>query len=108
MFGHTQRKHLEASVEALTKEVAHYKKYIAQQEDETRKRVLSSSVALDFVAMKAFSVERLYRGMNDEVTNIGYLRSDGTVGEWVFYCNIEKHEQLVTWFNQYLESKPTQ
>lgn len=107
MFSSSAKKKLEEKVADLTKKLDHANSYIKQQEDESRKRARECSVALDFVTMQAFSVERMYRGMNDEVTNIGYIRRDGEASEWVLCCNSETHEKVVTWFKQYLESKPT-
>lgn len=92
--------------------------------DVYRKRLESematASVAIDWNAMKVFSVERMWdNGLPKTV--LGYMLSEPMVTtsgegvervtekeivrEWTLYCSAEKHEQLVVEFNQYLMEK---
>jgi hypothetical protein len=55
--------------------------------------------------MNAFSIERIHNHKgNGDTTNIGYFltTSNGVqlVKEWVFYCSLERHEELVKQFNE--------
>lgn len=49
---------------------------------------------VDLRAMRAFSVERIYR--NDELaTIIGYLKPDNSIGEWILWCSADSHNAIV-------------
>lgn len=53
---------------------------------------------VDFIGLKAFSIERLFKD-NKETTYIGYLKPDGSISEWVFYCSRETHKRLAREFS---------
>jgi hypothetical protein len=92
--------------------------------DVYRKRLegemATASVAIDWNAMKVFSVERMWENGLPK-TVLGYMLSEPMVTtsgegvervtekeivrEWTLYCSAEKHEQLVVEFNQYLMEK---
>ncbi len=65
----------------------------------------NAPVSIDWNKMDAFSVERIWNhNGNGPTTNIGYYitNSDGNkvVKEWVLYCSLERHEELVKQFNE--------
>jgi len=80
-----------------------------------------ASFAIDWDAMKAFSVERNW-GNGFPHTVIGYMLSEpavhtegeggdprvtykDVVREWTLYCSAEKHEELVKEFNEWKSKK---
>jgi hypothetical protein len=80
----------------------------------------TASVAVDWDAMKVFSVERMWdNGLPKTI--LGYMLSEPVVTtegeneqrvtnkdivrEWTLYCSAAKHEELVKEFNQYLKGK---
>ena len=66
----------------------------------------NAPVSVDWNKMNAFSIERIHnhKGSETTTTNIGYFltTSNGAqlVKEWVFYCSLERHEELVKQFNE--------
>lgn len=60
------------------------------------------SCAVDWDRMNAFSIERAYPKSEDFVhaTVIGYLKADGTIGEWILWTDEETHNKLVEEFKQ--------
>ena len=72
----------------------------------------NASFAIDWDAMKVFSVERNF-GFNGPVTILGYMLSEpathteGTVTfkdvvrEWTLHCSAETHEKLVKEFTEW-------
>lgn len=80
----------------------------------------TASVAIDWVAMKVFSIERMWENGLPK-TVLGYMLSEPVittegeneqrvtnkdiVREWTLYCSAAKHEELVKEFNQYLKGK---
>jgi len=76
----------------------------------------TSSFAIDWDAMKVFSVERNF-GFNGPTTILGYMLSEpaihteeqvtykDVVREWTLHCSAEKHEQLVKEFNEWKGKK---
>jgi hypothetical protein len=72
----------------------------------------SASFGIDWDAMKVFSVERNW-GNGCPTTILGYMltepavHTEGTVTykdvvrEWTLHCSAEKHEQLVSEFNEW-------
>jgi len=88
----------------ITKLIAENKK-LKQEKEELEKLLeseLDGSIEIDFSKINAFSIERT---INDcrICTSIGYLLKDNSIEEWVFYCSIEKHEELVKKFKKYIE-----
>lgn len=75
-----------------------------------------ATYAVDFQAMNAFSVERMWDN-GTQKTVIGYMLTEpvsvteGTtttkdvVREWTLYCSHAEHQRLVEEFNQYVKSK---
>ena len=93
--------------------------------DAYRKRLVgemeNASFAIDWNAMKVFSIERVWDNGIPK-TILGYMLSEPAihtegeggeprvtykdiVREWTLYCSAEKHEQLVKEFNEYLKGK---
>jgi len=76
----------------------------------------TASFAIDWDAMKAFSVERNW-GNGRPVTIIGYMISEAAVHtednvtykdvvrEWTLHCSAVKHEELVKEFNTWKAKK---
>ena len=71
---------------------------------------------IDFDAVKVFSIERMKDPQKGYYTNIGYLLptetvTGGTIAntdevkEWVLFCSIYQHNELVNKFRGWLESK---
>ena len=61
--------------------------------------------AVDFKAMNAFSIERVYIPKRNRVaTLIGYIFNN-EIREWVIYCSLENHEVLVVQFEDYVSGK---
>jgi len=93
--------------------------------DAYQKRLIgemeTASVAIDWDAMKVFSVERVWDNGIPK-TILGYMLSEPAVHtegeggeprvtykdivrEWNLYCSAEKHEQLVKEFNEWKGKK---
>ena len=92
--------------------------------DAYRKRLVgemeSASFAIDWDAMKVFSVERMWDNGIPK-TILGYMLSEPMVTtsgegvervtekeivrEWTLYCSAEKHEELVKEFNAWKAKK---
>jgi regulator of replication initiation timing len=80
----------------------------------------TASVAIDWDAMKVFSVERMWENGLPK-TVLGYMLSEPVittegeneqrvtykdiVREWTLYCSATKHEELVKEFNAWKEKK---
>jgi len=107
------------SIAKLKKEIEEYKDELANLRientglkgslNEVRKAEKESArnadVAVDWEGMRVRSVERLVDGNNNEKTVIGFIDHKGALSSnWCFYCTIEKHNQLVTEFKEYLKS----
>lgn len=105
--------------ERLEKRIAELEAAIKRHNDHVyeaaRKDVATSSFAVDFETMNAFSIERLIENSTSK-TVIGYLTTDRvagemgntekkTVREWTFYCSHEEHERLVKEFNAWKAKK---
>lgn len=57
---------------------------------------------VDLRAMRAFSVERVYK--NDElVTIIGYFKHDNSIGEWTLWCSADSHNAIVNGFRMLIK-----
>lgn len=74
---------------------------------ENSKKAYQSSVAIDFKAMNAMSIERRLNESNEPITIIGYaLHSDSKeLIDWYIFCSNETHEKLVEEFKQYIKNK---
>lgn len=62
----------------------------------------SCAASVDFVTMKAFSIERNIKD-GFPVTIIGYWKSEDDkkkLGEWYIYCDENIHEKLVKQFDE--------
>lgn len=98
-------KHLKSELRSLTskKEGLERDKKNLELELSTLKNQHYEDVAdcdfyVDFIRLKAFSIERLFRD-NQEATHIGYIRSDGSVDDWVFCCSRDTHKRLAHEFS---------
>ena len=112
---------LKVQLEDLKKE----NEKLAYANDAYRKRLVgemeNASFAIDWDAMKVFSIERVWDNAIPK-TILGYMLSEPAihteggggephvtykdiVREWTLYCSAEKHEQLVKEFNEYLKGK---
>ena len=73
----------------------------------------NSTFAIDFNAIKVFSIERTTTTNNYPKTVIGYLLPEGSpekgyfeqVREWGLSCSEEQHEKLVAEFNKHKSKK---
>ena len=111
MFGVSRIKYLDMKIERddLRKE----NEKLVYANDAYKKRLDSemknASVAIDWDAMKVFSVERMWENGIPK-TILGYMLSEpvvitegevttkDVVREWTLYCSVEKHEELVKEF----------
>ena len=111
MFGVNRIKYLDMKIERddLKKE----NEKLSYANDAYRKRLESemsnASVAIDWDAMKVFSVERMWENGLPK-TVLGYMLSEpfvitegevttkDVVREWTLYCSADKHEELVKEF----------
>jgi len=111
---------LKVELENLKKENAK----LAYANDAYKKRLesemVNASVAIDWDAMKVFSVERMWENGIPK-TILGYMLSEPMVTtsgegiervtekeivrEWTLYCSAEKHEVLVLEFNAWKGKK---
>ena len=100
---------LESEVERLTKIEKEYKllqeaveKYNADIQSLNR----SQPVAVDFVAMEAFSIERCQNPNTNHgpMTVIGYV-VNSEIREWYLHVNEDIHHGLVQQFEEYRASK---
>lgn len=62
--------------------------------------------SVDWDAMKAFSIERIYTKSNPNIhcTSIGYMINNN-VKEWVLFVDEDNHKKLVAEFNEYVQAK---
>jgi hypothetical protein len=107
------KKELEKKVEELQYAVDAYKKRLETE-------MANASFAIDWNAMRAFSVERIWdNGLPKTI--IGYrleeplittegdneqrITTKDVVREWYLFCSAEKHEQLVSEFKEWLSKK---
>jgi hypothetical protein len=110
---------LKCQIEDLKKE----NEKLKYANDAYQKRLVgemsSASFAIDWDAMKAFSVERMWdNGLPKTI--IGYrleepiITTEGddqrvttkdVVREWTLYCSAEKHEELIKEFNEWKAKK---
>lgn len=74
--------------------------------------MVNASFAIDWEAMKAFSIERMWENglpktiigymLEEPVTIVeGEVTTKDVVREWTLYCSAEKHEQLVQEFKEW-------
>lgn len=111
---------LKVELEELKRE----NKDLKHANDVYKKRLESemskASFSIDWDAMKAFSIERMWENGLPK-TVIGYMLSEPMVTtsgegvervtekeivrEWTLYCSHEKHEELVAEFNTYKGKK---
>ena len=94
-------------IEALQKRIAELEadnnRLRTVQSEEVKNDVQSSTFAIDWTKLDAFSIERM-GDVRDAYTVIGYwsTRENGskTVQEWKFYCSKEQHEKLAQQFEK--------
>lgn len=63
-----------------------------------------ATFVFDFTAMRVFSLERL--GWDKQAYSvIGYIKDDGEIAEWKFYCTHEQHEKLAEEFRSLCDKR---
>ena len=75
----------------------------SERKNEVEADLESADFEIDFEKIDAFSIERNYNGTRNQ-TVIGYLRENGSNGEWYFNCSLAQHQKLCEQFNQYKNS----
>ena len=82
----------------LKSDIARYVAWFDQVQSSAKK----CSASVDFLAMNAFSIERITRE-DGPCTIVGYRPNNDPsekVKEWYIYCDDNVHENLVKQFNQ--------
>ena len=90
-------------IETLQRENEEMKVKLAEYANEN----LPLEPVFDFMAMNAFSIERIECNVNEGSgykTVIGYV-FDKNIREWHLYCSPNMHNKLVAEFKMYLEKK---
>jgi hypothetical protein len=97
---------LESDVERTVRELESVRKELAEFKASIDNESRNASVVIDFKNMDVFSIERITK---DDVphTIIGhwvYSDAEGDAGkrssEWILYCSLNIHEQLVKDFKE--------
>lgn len=68
--------------------------------EKNTKEARDSVVAVDFLKMNAFAIERNTNNAGVPYTNIGYYTSDNVMKEWSIFTSQERHNELVKEFEQ--------
>lgn len=76
---------------------------ITELQKSSDKEYEIASQEVDFLAMNAFAVERIWSG-NHYKTVIGY-NNNGDIREWHIHCGIKQHEKLAEQFREYVKNK---
>jgi predicted Zn-dependent peptidase len=80
-----------------------------QKIEEIQKSCADATPCVDWRAINAFSIERIYnKTENQAQTVIGYIlatKDDRITKEWYIFCNEEHHEKLVEDFKDYIETR---
>lgn len=71
---------------------------------DIEKELDSSSFAIDFEKMNIVSIERVIKN-NKSLTLFGYIDKDEKLKEWVFFCSLAQHENIVDEYRRYLKDK---
>ena len=119
MFNFRRIKELEELVVDLKDEITSLENQLTEHDVETENRLAlvrdlsSSSQAIDWELMNAFSIERnrddlAHLGLRC-YTTIGYIivgeNGEQKVKEWHLWTSMEQHNELVKDFNAYLAKK---
>jgi hypothetical protein len=107
---------LKVQLESLKKENADLKFANEAYKKRLESEMANASYAIDWDAMKAFSIERMWENGLPK-TIIGYMLSEpfvtssgegvervtekDVIREWTLYCSAETHEKLVKEFNEW-------
>jgi hypothetical protein len=110
---------LKVQLESLKKENADLKFANEAYKKRLESEMANASYAIDWDAMKAFSIERMWENGLPK-TIIGYMLSEplvttsgegvervtekDVIREWTLYCSAETHEKLVKEFNEWRTS----
>ena len=111
---------LKVNIEDLKKENEALKYANEAYKKRLESEMVTASYAIDWDAMKVFSVERLWDNGIPK-TILGYMLSEpmvttsgegvervtekDVIREWTLYCSAEKHEQLVKEFTKWKGKK---
>ena len=110
---------LKVEIESLKKENQHLKSVAETYQKRLNEEMDNASFAIDWNAMKAFSVERNWNN-GFPTTIIGYMLSEpavhtegeeqrvtykDVVREWTLHCSPAKHEELVKEFTSWKVKK---
>lgn len=108
MFGSAKLRddirNLERRLRVANEELKEWRKLVQQKNTELRAANYECSFEFDFKKMNAFSIERIVKDGSFK-TVIGYIRPNGDIAEWTFYCSHVTHEKLVTQFREYINAK---
>lgn len=103
---------LKVQIEDLKKENEKLQYAVDAYKKRLESEMANASFAIDWEAMKVFSVERMWENGLPK-TVLGYMLSEpvvvtegevttkDVVREWTLYCSAEKHEELVKEFNEW-------
>ncbi len=110
---------LKVEIESLKKENQHLKSVHETYQKRLGEEMDNATFAIDWDAMKAFSVERNWNN-GFPVTIIGYMLSEpavhtegdeqrvtykDVVREWTLHCSAAMHEKLILEFNTWKKKK---
>ena len=100
MFGYkTKIKNLEARIAELEEELETEQRHKEGEEVLKEQTDRNAKFLIDWSKIDVFSIERQYNYKGDSsVTLIGYwalINGIKTCKEWVLYCSIERHNELV-------------
>lgn len=104
MFENTKLKNriveLERELEWANTDKKSLKSRIEIMIEKNTKEARESIVAVDFIKMNAFAIERNTSNAGVPYTNIGYYAPDNSMKEWAIYTNQERHNELVAEFER--------
>lgn len=100
--------HLEKKLDKIEKDwnkLVKEKDELQESYDKMYSATYDDPVHIDWVAIEAFSIERMMLGNGMPATVIGWFRPDGSIGEWKLYCNALHHARLCEEFLEYVKTK---
>lgn len=103
---------LKVEIENLKKENEKLQYAVDEYKKRLESEMADASFAIDWEAMKAFSIERMWENglpktvigymLEEPVTIVeGEVTTKDVVREWTLYCSAQKHEDLVREFKEW-------
>lgn len=93
---------LKSRIDVLERDATHREATIKMLQEYNTSEAANSDMQVDFIRMRAFSIERMINDKGIPYTVIGYTfkasPEDQQVKEWMLECNQQTHDRLVAEF----------